>query len=491
LAPGEVGVAQASIALAPSSATVSNANASESKRSPSLPIELNGVSVSINGAACGLYAVSSSQIRFVVPIGLQSGTYPIAINNNGTVIRGGINIVLAQPDIFTSTNGPGGRAVVCNATNPAVCTPEPFTVTTNDGTGNQAATILRVSMTGVRNNLSGTIIATIGTTVITAGSNSTTDLPGTDLVTFTLPSTVDVGDLPIVISVGGATSRDTTTAPHVTINAGGSGLPNQIDGTAFFVRQQYLDFLNREPDASGYAFWQNEIASCGIDAQCIDVKRINVSASFFLSIEFQQTGYLVYRAYKAAYGNMDFNGGKAPVPLTRQQFLPDTRQIGNGVIVNQGNWQQQLEDNKNAYFADFVTRAQFATAYPSNLTGQQFVDKLYTNAGIAPASAPNRAAALNEFNSAPPSDSTARAHALRLVAEDSMLYQREFNNAFVLMEYFGYLQRNPYDPPEATLDYQGYNFWLGKLNQFGGNYIQAEMVKAFISSSEYRQRFAQ
>ena len=80
---------------------------------------------------------------------------------------------------------------------------------------------------------------------------------------------------------------------------------------------------------------------------------------------------------------------------------------------------------------------------------------------------------------------------MRLVAEDSMLYQQEFNRAFVLIEYFGYLQRNPNDPPESTLDYQGYNFWLGKLNQFNGDYIKAEMVKAFISSSEYRQRFGQ
>jgi hypothetical protein len=63
------------------------------------------------------------------------------------------------------------------------------------------------------------------------------------------------------------------------------------------------------------------------------------------------------------------------------------------------------------------------------------------------------------------------------------------NEAFVLMQYFGYLQRNPYDPPESTLDYSGYNFWLGKLNQFNGDYIAAELVKAFISSSEYRQRF--
>ncbi|HCX30764.1 MAG TPA: hypothetical protein DHU55_13505 [Blastocatellia bacterium] len=57
------------------------------------------------------------------------------------------------------------------------------------------------------------------------------------------------------------------------------------------------------------------------------------------------------------------------------------------------------------------------------------------------------------------------------------------------MQYFGYLRRNPNDPPEATLDFAGYNFWLGKLNQFNGNFVNAEMVKAFITSGEYQQRF--
>jgi uncharacterized protein (TIGR03437 family) len=486
LAAGELAAAQASTSLAPSSATVSNANASESKRAPALPIELNGVSVEINGAACGLYAVSAGQIKFVVPIGLGQGSFPIVINNNGTVIRGVVTIVAAQPDIFTSTNGPGGRAVVCNATNSAACTAEPFTVTTNDGTGTQVATILRVSLTGVRNVVASSINVTVGTTVIVPSINTNTDLPGTDNVTITLPATVDTGDLPIVVTVGAASSRDTSTAPHISINAGGSPIPNPIDTTAFFVRQQYRDFLNREPDADGYAFWQNELNSCGSDAQCIEVKRINVSAAFFLSIEFQQTGFLVYRTYKAAYGNM----ANSPVPLNRAQFLPDTAEIGNGVIVNQGNWQQQLEANKVSYFADFVTRSRFTSAYPANLTAQQFVDNLYTNAGIAPASGSNRAAAFNEVNAAP-ADNAARARALRLVAEDQMVIQQEFNRAFVLMEYFGYLQRNPYDPPEPTLDYQGYNFWLNKLNQFNGNYINAEMVKAFLSSIEYRQRFGQ
>jgi hypothetical protein len=194
----------------------------------------------------------------------------------------------------------------------------------------------------------------------------------------------------------------------------------------------------------------------------------------------------VYRTYRAAYGNMQ----NAPVPLTRAQFLPDARAISNGLIVNQQGWQDKLEANKVAYFGEFVTRQQFIDKFPANWTAQQFVDKLYSNAGIAPDSAPNHTAAVNELSLAP-ADNAARARALRLVAEDPMLVQQEFNRAFVLMEYFGYLQRNPPDSPELTLDYQGYNFWLAKLNQANGNYISAEMVKAFLSSIEYRQRFGQ
>jgi hypothetical protein len=102
-----------------------------------------------------------------------------------------------------------------------------------------------------------------------------------------------------------------------------------------------------------------------------------------------------------------------------------------------------------------------------------------------------RTAAIAEFGAvADTGDLSARARALRRVAENSTLVDREFSRAFVLMQYFGYLRRNPYDAPEATLDYQGYDFWLKKLNSFGGNFVSAEMVKAFLVSSEYRQRFA-
>ena len=81
-----------------------------------------------------------------------------------------------------------------------------------------------------------------------------------------------------------------------------------------------------------------------------------------------------------------------------------------------------------------------------------------------------------------------RGQALRQIVEDQGFINREFNRAFVLMQYFGYLRRNPDDAPDRSMN--GYNFWLNKLNQLNGNFVSAEMVKAFIDSSEYRRRFA-
>src|SRR6185436_3565328 len=123
---------------------------------------------------------------------------------------------------------------------------------------------------------------------------------------------------------------------------------NPIDQVGFFVRQHYLDFLNREPDTDGFNFWTNQINSCGSDAQCIETKRINVSAAFFLSIEFQETGYLVYRVYKVAFGNLTTPPG-APVPIMLSDFLRDTQKIGKGVVVNAPGADALLEANKVAY----------------------------------------------------------------------------------------------------------------------------------------------
>jgi hypothetical protein len=259
---------------------------------------------------------------------------------------------------------------------------------------------------------------------------------------------------------------------------------NPIDGTDFFVHQHYLDFLNREPDPDGFHFWTNDINMCGADAQCIEVKRINVSAAFFLSIEFQETGYLVYRFYKTGFGNLT-NPAGAPVPIKFSDFLTDTQQIGNGITVGAPGWEAALEANKVAYATAFVQRADFKTAFPDSFTADQFVTKLDTNAGgvLSPTEKADLVAAL----AVNPTDVSKRAATVRAVAEDSDLKQAELNKAFVLSQYFGYLRRNPNDAPDV--DFSGFQFWLNKLNQFNGDFIQAEMVKAFISSIEYRHRF--
>jgi hypothetical protein len=266
-------------------------------------------------------------------------------------------------------------------------------------------------------------------------------------------------------------------------------LPVRIDYEPFFVRQQYRDFLGREPDEPGLAFWTHEIDQCMGDAQCREVKRINVSAAFFLSIEFQNTGFLVERMYKATYGDAAETSTGLVVPIIRRgEFLSDSSVIRNGVIVGQGNWAAQLDANKNAYALAFVQRQRFTDAFPASMTPAQFVDKLNTNAGGV-VDATERTNLVNEL--AGNNTSAGRAGVLRKVAEDADLDSREKNRAFVLMEYFGYLQRNPSDAPEAHLNYAGWNFWLGKLNEFNGDFVRAEMVKAFLDSTEYRNRFLQ
>ena len=263
----------------------------------------------------------------------------------------------------------------------------------------------------------------------------------------------------------------------------------------FFVRQHYLDFLSREPDADGLAHWTNEITECQQPgATCnAEARRINTSAAFYLSIEFQETGYLVYRTYKTAFG--DPNGqaiiNNVPtvikVPRVRyNELLPDTQQIGAGVQVGIGNWVQQLEANKQAYMLAFVQRADFQSAFPATMTSDAFVTQLDTNAGGV-LSASEKASLIAVLGGATSNDVAKRAQVLRAVAEDEDLKTLERNRAFVLMQYFGYLRRNPNDLPDN--DHSGWKFWLDKLNSFNGNFFDAEMVKAFIVSGEYRHRF--
>ena len=364
--------------------------------------------------------------------------------------------------------------------------------------------------------------------------------------------------------------------------------PNTIDDPPLFVKQQYFDFLNREPDTSGFNFWTNQITSCGTDQPCIEIKRINVSAAFFLSIEFQSTGMLAYLTEKTAFGGLPRYG----------PFMRDVQALQKDYVFGAPGAGAQLEANKQAFFDEFVTRPAFAAKY-AGLSNSQYVQALFANAELPTTTAELYIAQLTSAQAVPPTGSSAtglvilrqtvnpavvsvslylnglasaqteahihgpataganaaaivtlpsgqfvdfqtsltnsqflnlsgglvyvdvhttnlpngeirgqlpsnlfvpdmlirnldagiitRAQALRLIAEWDRFRRAEFNRAFVLMEYFGYLRRNPDDSPDNNLN--GFNFWLAKLDQFNGNFVQADMVKAFIKSTEYRGRF--
>jgi uncharacterized protein (TIGR03437 family) len=256
LAPGMIGFVRTTSAspatLAPSEKRVCAADnpgcdaASESMHRPPLPVELNGVSLSVNGAAAGLYFVSPAEIQFVVPPGLAAQTAAatynvvITVRSGATVrtVRTVLQVVAAQPDIFTSTNGPGGRAAVTNVTNPLLSTgtPEPFTVTTtytnSAGQPVTEATKLRLVLTGVRGIPRSAIIVRLtksdNTTVDITGDQiptdpQATDMPGVFTLDFRLPAALaGAGDVAVtvVVNTGGATftSRPADTAPRFRIN---------------------------------------------------------------------------------------------------------------------------------------------------------------------------------------------------------------------------------------------------------------------------------
>jgi hypothetical protein len=249
-----------------------------------------------------------------------------------------------------------------------------------------------------------------------------------------------------------------------TATADGAG-GNVIDSPDYFVRQHYLDFLGREPDEDGFNFWSNQIIACGSDTSCIERKRINVSAAYFLSVEFQQTGGLVDRLYRASYGRR---------PLYAE-FLPDVAVVGRGVVVGQSDWERQLATNKQSFIEAWVQRPDFRAFY-DGLANEGFVDTLISHTGTS-FGENERDALVNGLNGG----TLTRAGVLGQIVENPAFVTAKRNEAFVMMEYFGYLRRDP--------DESGYQFWLEKLNHFGGNFEQAEMVKAFITSGEYRNRF--
>lgn len=243
------------------------------------------------------------------------------------------------------------------------------------------------------------------------------------------------------------------------------GFTNPLDTPEYFVRRHYLDFLGREPDEAGFNFWSDQILECDTDTNCVQRRRENVSAAYFLSIEFQQTGGLVDALYRASYGARP----------SYVEFMLDTRAVSEDIVVGRAGWQAKLEVNKQAFITAFANRSAFHAAY-DGLSNNDYVAALIGHTGVSFTSSEREALVTGLSN-----QTMTRADVLRSIADNQLFVDAKFDEAFVMMEYFGYLRRDP-DPG-------GFAFWLDKFNQFGGNFEQAEMVKAFLVSGEYRDRF--
>jgi Ice-binding-like/Calx-beta domain/Domain of unknown function (DUF4214) len=294
---------------------------------------------------------------------------------------------------------------------------------------------------------------------------------------------------------GGSVSSQGTATMSIADDSTVPANSQPIDDAGTFVCQHYHDFLNRQADASGQSFWTNEIASCVSDVNCINEKRQNVSAAFFLSIEFQNTGYFAFRLYRASF----LDSAQRPRGVPRYlEFLHDELTLQNGVVVGQPNWDAFLEQNKQGFALGWVDRADFKVEYPTTMTRDEFVDKLFLRSGATPTTQ-ERNLALSAYDSGS-SVKEKRAKGIRSVVDTGAVYNAQYNSAFVLMQYFGYLRRNPDSAPDNN--FGGYDFWLTKMNQFSvagedvrdaqtalNRMKRAEMVKAFLVAGEYRGRF--
>lgn len=232
-----------------------------------------------------------------------------------------------------------------------------------------------------------------------------------------------------------------------------------IDDIDFFVAQQYIDFLGRFPDSTGFANWNDTLNNCPnggfgeFDNPGCD--RVHVSAGFYQSLEFQGRGYWAYRYYEAALGRL---------PLYKE-FIPDMQRVGGAQSP------EQEAAAKDQYMNDFVQRTEFKNLYDA-LNNAGYVDKLEQVSGTTIS---NKADLVNALNT----NQQTRAQVLRTVIESKPVFDKFFNRGFVTMQYFGYLRRDP--------DTIGFQNWVNTLNADPTNF--RHMIFGFIYSTEYRNRF--
>ena len=244
---------------------------------------------------------------------------------------------------------------------------------------------------------------------------------------------------------------------------------NPITQNEFFVRQQYLDFLSREPDADGFNGWIGVFNRCPNVENDPTCDRTEVSASFFRSQEFQFKGYFVYLFYKVSLGRLP----------KYTEIILDMRRVT-------GETGEEVIAKRRGFTNAFVQRQEFKGKF-DNLTNVAFVDALLGRYGINPITTPDPAnpdgtakvtLTRNELVARLEGQQLTRAQVFRAVVQSQDIDRAEYNGAFVAMQYYGYLRREP--------EQAGYEAWLRVINR-GDSY--RVMVDGFLNSEEYKQRF--
>lgn len=247
-----------------------------------------------------------------------------------------------------------------------------------------------------------------------------------------------------------------------------------IDDIDFLVQQQYIDFLGRFPDSTGFQNWVNTVSGCpnggfgeNLNPSC---DRVHMSAGFFQSNEFLGRGYWLMRVGYVGFNRniTDSSTGRTqPSSLTYAEFIPGLQQIGGS------NSPAQEEAAKVAYINTFVQRADFLSQFPGgNPTPTQYVDGLAANAAVTLS---NRQQLIDGLTNG----TMTRADVMRNILESQVVFDKYILISFVDMEYKGYLRRDP-DPI-------GYNNWIDTLNANPSDF--RHMVFGFLYSNEYRSRF--
>jgi hypothetical protein len=297
----------------------------------------------------------------------------------------------------------------------------------------------------------------VGTLRFAAGETSKTfAIP---IVDDALVEGPEVFSLTLSAPAGGAIGNSPTVTVTIQNDDANPASQNPIDGVSFFVTQQYIDFLGRLPDSIGLANWTATLGNCPNNGfgefDNPDCDRVHVSAGFFLSVEFQQRGYFAYRFYEVALDRRP----------TYAEFVPDMAIVGGP----QSPESEAL--SKAAYTDAWTQRPEFKSRY-DGLSNSAYVNALEANAEVTVS---NKAALISALEGG----SMTRGQVLRNIVESQAVADQFFNRAFVAMQYFGYLRRDP--------DTIGYANWVNTLNADPSNF--RHMIFGFIYSTEYRQRF--